>query len=126
MGLDFENHCVGVVLPLLVSPAAVAEAATSQHRFDLYRRTARCRHHRKGFDLKHPQCVGRCQPAAHCCFDVPAEAHVESHLGALHLDFWSRSQFLQRDFLGQICKKTGGLDGAVSIGRRIATAERMP
>lgn len=126
MGLDFEYHCVGEVLLLLVSPAAVAEAATSQHRFDLYRRTARCRHHRNGFDLKHHRCVRRCQPAAHCYFDSPAEAHFESQLGALQLDFWSRSQFLQREFLGKICKKTGGLDGAVLTGRRIATVERMP
>ena len=126
MGLGFEDHVVGVVLPLLVSPAAVDEAATPQRRFGRYRRTARCRHHRKGFDLKHPRCVRRCQPAAHCCFDVPAEAHVESHLGGLQLGFWSRSQFLQRDFLGQICKKIGGLDGAVSMGRRIVTAEHLP
>ena len=54
-GLDSEDHCVGVVLPLLVSPAAVAEAATSRLRFGLYRRTARCHHHRNGFDLKYPR-----------------------------------------------------------------------
>ena len=125
-GFDFEDHCVDVVLPLLASPAAVAEAATSPLRFGPYRRTARCRHHRNGFDLKYPHCVRRCQAAAHCYFDIPAEAHVESYLGALQLDLWSRSRSLQREILGKIRKRTGGLDGTVLIGRRIATAERMP
>ena len=125
MGLDFEDR-VGVVLPLLVAPAAVVDAATSQLRFGLYRHTARCRHHRYGFDLTYPHCIRRCQSAAHCYIDTPVEAHVESYHGALQLDFWSRGRSLQRELLGKIRKRAGGLGGAVLSGRRIATAGCMP
>lgn len=79
VGLDFEDHCEGVVLPLLVLPVAVAQAATFHPYPGPCLRTARCRHRRSCHDLANPRCTRRIHPKAHGYFDIAAEAHVEDY-----------------------------------------------
>lgn len=44
VGLDFEDHCEGVGLPLLASHVAAVGVATFHPYFDLCLRSAHCRH----------------------------------------------------------------------------------
>lgn len=79
VGLDSEDHCEGVVLSLLVFPAAVARAATFHPYLGLCLRTAHCRHSRSGLDLANPRCTRRTHQMTHWCCDIAAEAHVEGY-----------------------------------------------
>lgn len=77
VGLDVEDHCEGVALPLLASPVAAVGAATFHPYFDPCLRTAHCRHYRSYLDLANPHYIRGFQSVAHCELRIPAEARVE-------------------------------------------------
>ena len=78
VGLDFEDHCEGVVLPLLVSLAAGARAATLAPCFGPCLGTVHFRHHRSGLDLANPHYIRRFHSVAPYSLDIPVEPHVEN------------------------------------------------
>lgn len=77
VGLDFEDHCEGVALPLLSSHDAALGAAIFHPYLDPFLRTAHCRHIRIYLDLANPHYIRGFQSVSHCEFCIPAEARVE-------------------------------------------------
>lgn len=76
VGLDFEDRCDGIALPLLVSLVTVARAPTFHPCFGPCLRTGYCPHYRDFLDHASSLHIRRIHSMAHWDFDIPAEAHV--------------------------------------------------
>ena len=122
VGPDFEDHCEGAVQSLLVSPSAVARAATFHPYLVPGLCTAHSRH-RNCFDLGNPRQTCRTHQMAHLCFDIHAKAPDHS---SAPLDLLGRTRVLQRQFLEKARMRTGGLYEAVFEGLHIVAAGRTP
>lgn len=115
-----------IVLPLLVSPVAVARAATFHLCLGPCLRTANCRHRGIFLDQANPHYIGRIHPMTHCYLDTAAESHVEDCYRSAPLDFSGHGQCSQDKDLEKIHTKVDDLGGVVFVGRHMVAADCMP